>query len=132
MRISSVYTFRSFSSTFSKMLTFLPCYFRDSSSAQDKAAVVFAEAVTSKGERVIVSTGEPGYIGRSSDESYPATEFHLLDVRYKFPHWQLNRYSGVGTAIDEEGEVWVLCSGQETNFFKLDPSYSEDSADDKN
>ena len=67
-----------------------------------KATIVFAEAITSKGERVIVSTGEPGYIGRSCDESYPATEFHLLDVRYKFPHWQLNRYSGVAVAIDEE------------------------------
>ena len=97
------------------------------------ATIVFAEAITSKGERVIVSTGQLGFIGRTVDESHPATEFHLLDVRYKFPHWQLNRCSGVGTAIDEEGEVWILCSARETKFLKLDPSYSgDDSADEKN
>ena len=46
------------------------------------ATIVFAEAVTTKGEHVIVSIGTKGYIGRNCDESYPATEFHLLDVRY--------------------------------------------------
>ena len=53
-------------------------------------------------------------------------------MRYKFPHWQLSRNSGTGTAIDEEGEVWILCSARNTKFVKLDPSYSEDATDEEN
>ena len=102
------------------------------SRAAKLATIVFAEAVTTKGEHVIVSTGTEGYIGRNCDESHPATEFHLLDVRYKFPYWQLNSHCGVGAAIDEEGEVWILCSAPETNFYKLDPSCSGETADEDN
>ena len=51
---------------------------------------VFAEALTSNNETVIVSLGQEGSIGRECSEACPASEFHLLDVRYKFPYWTVN------------------------------------------
>ena len=93
--------------------------------------VVLAEAITSNGESVIVSTGKAGMIGRTCDDEHPETEFHLLDVRYKFPFWSMSFYSGVGTAIDEDGEVWLLCSHPSTHFHKMDPEWAKEEQEDQ-
>lgn len=81
-----------------------------------KTTIVFAEALTSKGESVIVSCGEEGYIGRDCGEGQPNSEFHLLAERYMFPTWNLLGHAGVGTAIDEEGEVWILCCHEASKY----------------
>ena len=71
---------------------------------------VFAEALTSNDETVIVSSGVAGSIAREASEEFPETEFHLLDGRYKFPFWYVDSESLTLLAIDESGEIWILSS----------------------
>ena len=78
-----------------------------------------AEAITSKGEKVILSFGtknkqededKPFEIGRDISEACPNGTWHLLDSRHSFPFWTLEGDTGTAAAIDEDGEVWILCA----------------------
>ena len=91
------------------------------------ATVILAEAITSKGETVIVSCGTPGYIGRSEGD-YPADQFHLLDGRYMFPYWALYEDSHLnGVAIDENDEVWILFSPKDQHYASFCPDLPKES-----
>ena len=86
------------------------------------ATIVFADAVTTKGEKVIVSCGcGNDRIGRAEDKDYPASDFHLLDGRYQFPYWCLDNDMATVAAIDEDGEVWILCSWKAYTYANFCP-----------
>jgi len=72
--------------------------------------IVLAEVRTSKGEKAIVSYGRGGELGREVTEQCPENEFHFLDERRHFPFWILDGSLGTAAAIDEDSEVWILCS----------------------
>ena len=56
-------------------------------------------------------------IGRDSlSKDYPQDQFHLLDVRHSFPYWTLDFKSSIATAIDEDGEIWILSATYDCSY----------------
>ena len=76
----------------------------------------FAEALTSTGQKVLLSCGSESYsLGREPSEEHPANKLHELEGRNSFPFWFLDECSCTALAIDEDGEIWILCSSSKNS-----------------
>ena len=79
---------------------------------------MICEATTDRGVKVLCSQGTDGRIGRAVTESEPNNEFHLMNYEQDMTEFiDISVTQDGVVAIDECGEIWILC-GLNRYFFR--------------